>query len=51
MKRARANGDEQDAFSPWRYVLYWQRGELRRIKRRASKRERRTAKTAIERER
>ena len=30
MKRARANGDEQDAFSPWRHVLYWRRGELLR---------------------
>ena len=51
MKRACANGDEQDAFAGWRHVMFWQRGELRKIKRRASKRERRTAKTAIERER
>jgi hypothetical protein len=52
MKRACVGGDEQDAFSTnWRGRLSWQRGELRRIKRRASKRERRAAKAAIGRER
>lgn len=51
MKRACANGDEQDAFTGWRHVLSWRAGELRKIKRRASKRERRTARAAIERER
>ena len=50
MKRPPVNGAEQDAFSRWRHVLSWRSGELRRIKRRASKRERRTAKTAIKRE-
>lgn len=50
MKRACVNGDEQDAFTGWRHVMFWQRGELRKIKRRASKRERRTAKTVVERE-
>jgi hypothetical protein len=49
MKRPPADGDEQDAFTGWRHVMFWQRGELRKIKRRASKRERRAAKAAIER--
>lgn len=39
--------DEYDAFTKWRHVLHWQDGELRRIKRRANKRERRDAKRAI----
>lgn len=51
MRRACADGDEQDAFTGWRYVLRWQRGELRKIKRRASKRERRAARAGIEQER
>jgi hypothetical protein len=33
-------GDEWDAFTSWRRVLYWQAGELRRIKRRYNKRQR-----------
>ena len=32
--------DEQDAVTGWRHVVYWQRGELRRVKRRMSKRAR-----------
>lgn len=51
MRRACIGGDEQDAFTGWRKVLYWQRGELRRIKRRAGKRERRAAKAVIGQER
>jgi hypothetical protein len=51
MKRACVGGDEYDAFGRWRHIHSWGRGELRRIKRRASKRERRVAKAAIERER
>lgn len=51
MKRACANGDEQDAFTGWRHVYRWRAGELRKIKRRAAKRERQTAKAAVERER
>ena len=51
MKRSCADGDEQDAFSAWRHVYRWRAGELRRIKRRSAKRERRTAKAVIERER
>lgn len=51
MKRRCVGGDEYDAFTGWRQVLFWQRGELRKIKRRASKRERRTAKAVIGQER
>lgn len=44
-RRIRHNGDEQDAFSRrWRKVMHWQSGELRRIKRRANKRDRRAGK-------
>ena len=50
MKRACVGGDEYDAFGRWRHLYRWRGGELRRIKRRASKRERRTAKSAIERD-
>lgn len=47
MKRRCVGGDEYDAFTGWRHVLHWRAGELRKIKRRAAKRERRTAKAAI----
>ncbi len=40
--------EEYDAFTRWRRVLYWQRGELRKIKRRWSKRERRTERNDIQ---
>jgi hypothetical protein len=50
VKRARVGGDEQDAFTGWRRFYSWRPGELRKIKRRASKRERRTAKAVIERD-
>ena len=50
VKRVRVGGAEQDAFSRWRHVHSWGAGELRKIKRRASKRERRTAKSVIQRE-
>ena len=43
MKRARVGGDEQDAFSRWRHIHSWRPGELRKIKRRAGKRERHIA--------
>jgi anionic cell wall polymer biosynthesis LytR-Cps2A-Psr (LCP) family protein len=42
--RSRLNGDEWDAFTRWRKRLFWQPGELRRIKRQHSKRQRRLAK-------
>lgn len=47
MKRIRHDADEIDAFSRWRRIHGWGRGELRAIKRRASKRERRRARTEI----
>lgn len=49
MKRRRAiDADEQDAASKyWRQRVFWQRGELRKIKRRISKRERREGKDEI----
>lgn len=51
MKRARADGDEQDAFSRVaRRWLSWRPGERKAVKRRANKRERRTAKNDVRRE-
>ncbi len=50
MKRPRVGGAEQDAFSRWRHVHSWGPGEIRKIKRRAGKRERRTARVIIEQE-
>lgn len=47
MKRRMTNGDEYDAFTRWRAVHIWQPGQLKRIKRRAGKRERRDARAAI----
>lgn len=38
------SGDEWDAFTRWRRVVAWQRGELRRVKRAFGKRMRREAK-------
>lgn len=46
--RGSANGIECDAFSRrWRAVLCWRRGELRRIKRQFSKRQRKAARLAV----
>lgn len=42
--RGTANGDERDAFSRRsRHLISWRRGELKKIKRRFSKRIRKTA--------
>lgn len=41
MKRIVQAREEQDAFTGWRKVLFWQRGELKRAKRRYHKKERR----------
>jgi len=41
--RGLKKGDEWDAFTGWRKVLFWQPGELRRIKRRYNKRQRKEA--------
>ncbi len=43
MSRAVKGWDEQDAFTGWRRVLHFRPGQIRRIKRRAAKRERREA--------
>lgn len=51
MKRICHDADETDAFSKWRRIHGWGRGELRRIKRAASKRDRRQAQADIRRER
>ena len=45
-RRVIVGWDEQDAYTGWRRYLFWQRGELRRIKRRTAKRDRRWAKHA-----
>ena len=43
MKRARKDGDEQEAFSRVvRHWVRWRPGERKRIKRQANRRERRT---------
>ena len=34
------NGDEQDAFTPWRRYLHWRPGERKAVKRRANRRDR-----------
>jgi hypothetical protein len=47
MKRIVQTGEEQDAFTGWRKVLFWQRGELKRAKRRYHKKERRLGQREI----
>ena len=44
------DGDEQDAFTGWRKYMHWKPGEVKRIKRRANKRDRQAAKRRIARE-
>lgn len=41
MARAVRSYEEQSAYTGWRKVMFWQRGELSKIKRRTHKRERR----------
>lgn len=43
--------DEQDLYTGWRHVLFWQRGERKKIKKRTHRRERREARAEIEQER
>jgi hypothetical protein len=50
MARASRNADETDAFSRWRQAVVWRRGEIRRIKRAANRRERHKAKLGVRRE-
>jgi hypothetical protein len=47
MKRACHDADEYDAFTKWRRMYNWRPGDLRRIKRQASKRDRRRARAEI----
>lgn len=50
MRRKRVpfrTAEEYDAFTGWRKFYFWQRGELRKVKRRMSKRERRTKRDDI----
>ena len=49
MARAARNADETDVFSRWRHVVVWRRGEIRRIKRAANRRERHEARLAARR--
>lgn len=42
-RRVMPSWEEQDAYTWWRKVYFWQRGELKKIKRRTHKRERREA--------
>jgi hypothetical protein len=46
-KRINQTGEEQDAFTGWRKLLFWQRGELRRAKRRYHKKERRQGRREV----
>lgn len=50
MARQIKGWEEQDAYSGWRRVLFWQRHERKRIKRRTHQRERREGKAEIRRE-
>jgi len=47
MARQVVTTEEQDAHTGWRHVMFWQRGELRKVKRRSSKRERRQGRAEI----
>lgn len=49
-RRPLVSWEQEDAFTGWRKVMFWQRGELRKIKRRESKLERRRARDEIRRE-
>jgi len=42
--------DEQDAYTGWRRVMIWRPGEIKKIKQRTHRRERREAKQEIRRE-
>lgn len=46
-RRAIRSWEEQDAYTGWRRVMFWQKGELKKIKRRTHKKERREGKAEI----
>lgn len=50
MTRRIVTTEEQDLYTRWRDVLFWQRGERKKIKRRTHKRERREGKAAVDEE-
>lgn len=50
-RRPLTSWEQQDAFSGWRRVMFWQRGELRKIKRRESRLQRRRARAEIQEQR
>lgn len=50
MPRKIANWEEEDAYTGWRKLLFWHRGELMHVKRRTHKRERREGKNEIRQE-
>jgi hypothetical protein len=41
VKRRMVDGDEYDAYTRWRHLLHWRPGQIKAIKRRTHKRERR----------
>lgn len=47
LKRGIKSMEEQDAYTGWRKVMFWQRSELAKIKRRTHKRERREGRDEI----
>lgn len=47
MKRLSKTAEEKDAVTGWRHVLSWRRGELRRVKNRMNRRERREARREL----
>lgn len=50
MKRPPRDGEEQDAFTGWRRYLRWKPGQLRKVKRRSNKRDRRAGAAQARRE-
>jgi hypothetical protein len=47
MKRLIKTGDEQDAYTKWRSMFIWRSGEIKKIKKRTHRRERRENKQWI----
>jgi len=47
MKRLIKTGDEQDAYTKWRNMFIWRSGEIKKIKKRTHRRERRENKQWI----
>jgi len=45
--KARLVGQEYEAFTGWRKCLFWQKGELKKVKRGFNKRQRKEAKSDL----